>query len=75
MDESGSFSSQRAAQLFQDQALQDRVLDELVAILLEKGYQGLDVDLSTSPGRTGRLSWPSWATPGNGYTRWACRFT
>lgn len=44
MDESGSFSSQRAAQLFQDQALQDRVLDELVAILLEKGYQGLDVD-------------------------------
>ena len=41
MDESGSFSSQRAAQLFQDQALQDRVLDELVAILLEKGYQGL----------------------------------
>ena len=44
MDESGNFSSQRAAQLFQDQALQDRVLDELVAILLEKGYQGLDVD-------------------------------
>lgn len=44
MDESGNFSSQRAAQLFQDQALQGRVLDELVAILLEKGYQGLDVD-------------------------------
>ena len=44
MDDSGNFSAQRAARLFQEEALQDRVLMSLVDTMLEKGYQGLDVD-------------------------------
>ena len=44
IDESGHFSTQRAAQLFRDQELQDRVLDNLMAVMEEKGYQGLDSD-------------------------------
>ena len=44
MDDSGSFSSQRAARLFRDPALQERVLGALVDTMLEKGYRGLDVD-------------------------------
>ena len=44
IDESGHFSAQRAAQLFRDQALQDQVLDNLMAVMEEKGYRGLDSD-------------------------------
>lgn len=44
MDDSGSFSPQRAARLFRDPALQERVLGALVDTMLEKGYRGLDVD-------------------------------
>lgn len=44
IDESGTFSTQRAAQLFQNQSLQDQVLDNLIQVMLEKGYIGLDAD-------------------------------
>ena len=44
VDESGTFSSQRASHLFQDQRLQEVVLDQLLQVMLEKGYLGLDVD-------------------------------
>ena len=44
IDESGTFSSQRASHLFQDQRLQEAVLDQLLQVMLEKGYLGLDVD-------------------------------
>ena len=44
IDESGTFSSQRASHLFQDQRLQEVVLDQLLQVMLEKGYLGLDVD-------------------------------
>lgn len=44
IDESGTFSTQRAARLFQDQGLQDQVLDNLLQVMLEKGYIGLDAD-------------------------------
>lgn len=44
IDESGNFSSQRAARLFWDRALQDRVLSELLQVMIEKGYVGLDAD-------------------------------
>ena len=44
IDESGTFSTQRASQLFQNQNLQDQVLDSLLGVMLEKGYIGLDAD-------------------------------
>lgn len=42
--EDGNFSGERASLLFSDPALQDRVLDQIEAIMLEKGYLGLDID-------------------------------
>ena len=44
IDESGTFSTQRASQLVQNQNLQDQVLDSLLGVMLEKGYLGLDAD-------------------------------
>lgn len=44
IDESETFSTERAARLFRDPALQDKVLDQLLAVMLEKGYQGLEMD-------------------------------
>lgn len=44
IDESGTFSTERAAALFRDPALQDRVLSGLLAVMEEKGYRGLDMD-------------------------------
>ena len=44
IDESGTFSTERAALLFRDRALQDRVLNGLMAVMAEKGYRGLDMD-------------------------------
>ena len=44
IDESGNFSSQRAAQLFQNRSLQTKVLDGLLQAMIEKGYVGLDAD-------------------------------
>ena len=42
--EEGNFSGQRASLLFQDIALQDRLFDQIVALMREKGYLGLDID-------------------------------
>ena len=42
--EDGGFSSQRAAMLFQSERLQKRVADNILAVMLQKGYLGLDVD-------------------------------
>ncbi len=42
--EEGNFSSSRASLLFRSIALQDRVLEQLVEIMQEKGYLGLDID-------------------------------
>ena len=44
IDETGQFSTQRAAHLFQDRALQDTVLENLIQVMLTKGYQILDSD-------------------------------
>mgnify|MGYP005955170141 CR=1 FL=1 len=44
IDESGSFSSEKASRLFQDQALQDIVLDHILQEMEEKGYRGVDMD-------------------------------
>lgn len=42
--EDGTFSGERASLLFSDPVLQDKVLDQIVATMLEKGYLGLDID-------------------------------
>ena len=42
--EEGNFSGQRASILFRDISLQDRVFDQIVAVMREKGYLGLDID-------------------------------
>ena len=44
IDESGTFSTERAARLFRDRDLQGRVLDGLLAVMTAKGYRGLDMD-------------------------------
>lgn len=44
IDENGGFSSDRAAMLFSDPDLQNRVLDNLIAVMLDKGYVGMDAD-------------------------------
>ena len=44
LTEEGNFSGQRASILFQDIPLQDRVFDQIVAVMREKGYLGLDID-------------------------------
>ena len=44
IDESGTFSTERAALLFRDRTLQDRVLDGLLAVMEDRGYRGLDMD-------------------------------
>ncbi len=42
--EDGNFSSEKASELFQNVALQNAVLDNIVAVMQEKGYVGLDID-------------------------------
>lgn len=49
IEEDGSFSTQQASRLFQDQALQDQVLSALLDVMREKGYIGLDVDFEYIP--------------------------
>lgn len=41
----GAFSTELASTVLQDDALQNRMLDEALAIMDEKGYLGLDFDL------------------------------
>lgn len=45
----GSFSSDRAERLLTDEALQEKLLDNLTALLLAKGYAGMDVDFEYIP--------------------------
>lgn len=47
--ESGNFDSQRAGRLFQDAELQNRVLANILAVMAQKGYVGLDVDFEYIP--------------------------
>lgn len=42
--ENGTFSSERASLLFNDLVLQNTVLDNILAVMREKGYAGLDID-------------------------------
>lgn len=47
--EDGNFNSQRASLLFNDRALQDRVLLNILAVMDQKGYDGLDIDFEFIP--------------------------
>ena len=40
----GRFSTELATKILNDEALQDKILDEAIAIMEEKGYVGLDFD-------------------------------
>ena len=42
--ETGNFSPARASRLFEEAALQSTVLAELVEVMHQKGYRGLDID-------------------------------
>lgn len=42
--EDGNFSTERAGMLFRDITLQDRVFSQILAVMREKGYVGLDID-------------------------------
>lgn len=42
--EEGNFSSERASQLFQNTQLQNQILDQILQVMAEKGYVGLDID-------------------------------
>lgn len=42
--EDGNFSSEKATLLFNDVDLQNKVLDNIVVVMQEKGYVGLDID-------------------------------
>lgn len=49
IDESGSFSSQHVSRFLRNEISQDKVLEALLPVLLEKGYRGLDVDFEYVP--------------------------
>lgn len=52
--EDGNFSGQRASLLFRSTELQDKVLDNIVIVMREKGYLGLDIDFEyVAPGNAG----------------------
>lgn len=54
--ESGGFSSARASQLFNDPELQNTVLDNVIAVMLEKDYVGWISISNTYRPTTERLS-------------------
>ena len=50
LTETDNFSSERAVQVLTDLPLQAALIDQIVATITEKGYQGLDVDFEYIPG-------------------------
>lgn len=44
LSEDGSFSSDNASFLFHNDWLQELLLDQILSVMLEKGYRGLDID-------------------------------
>jgi spore germination protein len=42
--ETGTFSTERAGRIFRNPALQDKVIDQILIKMREKGYLGLDID-------------------------------
>lgn len=50
LTETGGFSSQRAVEVLTSPALQDALIDQILATIAAKGYRGLDVDFEYIPG-------------------------
>lgn len=44
LSEDGNFSSDNASYLFENSWLQKQILDQILAVMLKKGYRGLDID-------------------------------
>ncbi len=42
--EDGTFSTDRASRLFRNTAYQNRILDQVMAVMKERGYLGIDID-------------------------------
>ncbi len=51
VDESGGFNSERAVSLLENDAYRTRLVQELKAVIEQKGYYGVDVDMEFIPGR------------------------
>lgn len=51
VDESGGFNSERSVRLLESADRRQRLADELKAVLAQKGYHGVDVDMEYIPGR------------------------
>ena len=49
LTEDGGFSSARAVMVLSDPALQQALAEQVLAVIMEKGYQGLDVDFEYIP--------------------------
>ena len=50
LTETDNFSSERAVQILTDPAAQDALIEQIIAVIAAKGYQGLDVDFEYIPG-------------------------
>lgn len=50
LTESGQFNTERGAMVLTDEALQERLLGEIMETIRQKGYVGLDVDFEYLPG-------------------------
>lgn len=51
VDESGGFNSERAVRILENGDSRQRLADELRAVIAQKGYYGVDVDMEYIPGR------------------------
>ena len=51
LTESGQFDTQRAQQVLTDQAVQDRLVDQVLQTVRSRGYVGVDVDFEYLPGQ------------------------
>lgn len=51
VDESGGFNSERSVRLLESADRRQRLADELKAVIEQKGYYGVDVDMEYIPGR------------------------
>ena len=51
VDESGGFNSERSVRILENGTARQRLADELRAVLNQKGYYGVDVDMEYIPGR------------------------
>lgn len=49
LGQDGRFNSGKASALFADPALQNRILDQLLAVMREKNYRGLELDFEYIP--------------------------